>query len=95
MRPDRRTTLVVDAATARVVERQRYEDGDAARRTRAWMRWLHTGEAYGAVGQTVAMLVSAAGVVLVWTGLSLSLRRLRSRLARRGGGAAAPAGANG
>jgi hypothetical protein len=39
------------------------------------------------VGQTVAGIASAGGVVLVWTGIALSLRRLvawRHRRARAG-----------
>ncbi len=41
-------------------------------------RFAHTGELWGEGGQTVAMLGSFGGVVLVWTGASLSLRRVRS-----------------
>ena len=39
------------------------------------MRFAHTGEVLGIPGQTVAGLVSAGGVVLVWTGIALALRR--------------------
>jgi hypothetical protein len=45
------------------------------RRARSWLRFAHTGEVYGLFGQTVAGLVSAGGALLVWTGLSLALRR--------------------
>jgi uncharacterized iron-regulated membrane protein len=77
LRPDRRATVTLDLATAAVTKQQGYADLDAGRRARGWARFLHTGEAFGAAGQTVAMLVSLAGAGLVWTGLALALRRLR------------------
>lgn len=82
LRPDRRATVTLDAATGDVRKQQRYADLDAGRRARGWARFLHTGEAFGAPGQTVAMLVSLAGVGLVWTGLALALRRLRRQVGR-------------
>jgi uncharacterized iron-regulated membrane protein len=54
------------------------------RRVRSWMRFLHTGEALGLAGQTLAGLVSLGAVVLVYTGLALSVRRLGAYLGRRG-----------
>ena len=44
----------------------------------AFIRYGHTGEAWGVAGQTVAGLTSLGGVLLVWTGVTLSLRRWRS-----------------
>jgi uncharacterized iron-regulated membrane protein len=46
---------------------------------RQFMRWLHTGEIGGVVGQTIALLACAAACVLVWTGVALSLRRFNRR----------------
>lgn len=45
-------------------------------RARITIRFLHTGEVLGVLGQTLAGLGSLAGVFLVWTGLALSYRRL-------------------
>jgi hypothetical protein len=45
------------------------------RRARSFLRFAHTGEVGGLAGQTIAGLVSAAGAVLVYTGLALTLRR--------------------
>jgi uncharacterized iron-regulated membrane protein len=73
----------LDAESGAVKKVQRYSDGDAGRRVRSWMRYLHTGEVAGFWGQTVAGLASLAGVVLVWTGIALALRRLRSWTRRR------------
>jgi uncharacterized iron-regulated membrane protein len=45
-------------------------------RARRWIRLLHSGEALGWPGQLVAGISCLAGCVLVWTGISLALRRL-------------------
>ena len=71
-RPDLRTTLVMDRATATVVGE---ETPSRARTTLVWIRWLHTGEAFGFIGQTIAGIASLAGCFLVYTGWSLSWRR--------------------
>ena len=47
-----------------------------------WLRYLHTCEAYGIVGQTIAGLASFAGIIMVWTGFALALRRFQYWLAR-------------
>ena len=43
------------------------------------MRGLHTGEALGFAGQTVAGLASLGGCFLVWTGFAMAWRRFRYR----------------
>lgn len=45
-------------------------------RARSWLRFVHTGEQYGLVGQTLAGLASLAACFLVYTGLALAWRRL-------------------
>jgi uncharacterized iron-regulated membrane protein len=47
------------------------------------IRFLHTGEALGLAGQTVAGVVSLTSVVMVWTGLALAYRRLIAPLTNR------------
>lgn len=75
--------LTLDSTTGEVLEYKplaAYSKGD-----QAWdyMRFLHTGEVYGFIGQTVAGLASLAACVLVYTGLALAWRRLITpRLAR-------------
>ena len=86
-RVDQRTTLVMDRATATVV---REDAPGPASRARTWVRWLHTGEAFGFIGQTIAGIASLAGCFLVYTGWSLSWRRFlawrrRRRMAPRPG----------
>jgi uncharacterized iron-regulated membrane protein len=45
-------------------------------RARLWFRFIHTGEQYGVIGQTIAGLASLAACFLVYTGLALAWRRL-------------------
>lgn len=87
-RPDKRSQLMIDPNTAQVVEHKTYASQNAGQRARAWLRWIHTGEAGGILGQLIAMLVSAAAVVLVYTGIALALRRLNRFL--RGAPAPSP-----
>jgi uncharacterized iron-regulated membrane protein len=75
-RPDLRSTLVLDRQTAAVVRHETFDTFNAGRRARSWLRFIHTGEAGGFAGQTVAGIASAGGCVLVWTGIALALRRL-------------------
>jgi uncharacterized iron-regulated membrane protein len=58
---------------------RRYADLDATQRTKAWIRYVHTGEALGIVGQTIALLASFALLMLVWSGVTLSLLRFKPK----------------
>jgi uncharacterized iron-regulated membrane protein len=78
-----RSLLTLDAATAAVVKWEPTSDWSRGRRLRTWARFTHTGETGGAVGRLLAALASAGGMLLVWTGLSLALRRLRGARTRR------------
>jgi uncharacterized iron-regulated membrane protein len=53
------------------------------RRVRSISRFLHTGEVLGVPGQTIAGLATLGGVVLVWTGVALALRRAFAARRRR------------
>ena len=87
--PQKRRTLTFDRVTAVMVKHEGFENLSAGRRARSWLRFAHTGEFYGLTGQTVAGIASAGGAVLVFTGLSLALRRVASWMQRRRGSAAA------
>ena len=87
-RPDLRSQLLIDPKTARFVEHKTYAQQEGGQQARSWLRWIHTGEAGGITGQFVAMLASAAAVVLVYTGLALALRRFARSL--RGAPAPSP-----
>ena len=59
-----------------VVRSEGYSSYTRGRQWRTFLRFAHTGEFYGIVGQTIAGLVTLGSTVLVYTGLALSLRRL-------------------
>jgi uncharacterized iron-regulated membrane protein len=80
--PQLRSTLILDRS-ASVVRYETFASQGPGRRIRTLMRFAHTGEVLGVVGQTVAGLASAGAVVLVWTGIALALRRGRAWLSRR------------
>ena len=82
-RVDLRSTLTVDGNSGEVVSHEKFSDYNRGRQSRMWLRFLHTGESLGVAGQTIAGIASAGGAVLVWTGLSLALRRFRSWLESR------------
>jgi uncharacterized iron-regulated membrane protein len=74
-RPDLRRQVTVDLASSQILKNEGMEAQSPGRRVRTWLRWIHTGEAGGFAGQTVAGLASAAAAVLVWSGFALSWRR--------------------
>ncbi len=78
-RPDRRRQVTVDLASSQILKTEGMEAQSTGRRARTWLRWIHTGEAGGLAGQTIAGLASAAAAVLVWTGFALSFRRFLKR----------------
>lgn len=81
--PQRRHSLTLGAASGDVTAWQPFQSQTPGRRARSWVRFLHTGEALGWIGQTVAGIVSLTSVIMVWTGLALAWRRLIVPLFRR------------
>ena len=74
-RPDLRSQLTLDRRTADVVRWEPFSSYNSGRRLRSWFRFLHTGEAGGIAGETIASVASTGGAVLVWTGICLAIRR--------------------
>lgn len=81
--PDAVYNLKLDSATGGVVEWRSFADKTPGSRARNNVRFLHTGEVFGFIGQTVAGLASLAASIMVWTGLALAWRRLILPLIRR------------
>jgi uncharacterized iron-regulated membrane protein len=71
--------LTLHPFTGDVLRAEKYSDYNLGRQVRSWTRFLHTGEALGPVGQFVAGLASLGGVVLVYTGFALAIRRFLRR----------------
>jgi uncharacterized iron-regulated membrane protein len=74
--PQHRHTLELDARTGDVVASQPFSSLSPGRQARSFIRYLHTGEALGILGQTIAGIVSLTSIIMVWTGLALAYRRL-------------------
>ena len=76
--PSRSEDLLFDRATGELIERAGYPTFSRGFKIRRWLRFAHTGEVYGAIGQSIAGVVSLGVAVMVWTGLAMSWRRWAS-----------------
>jgi uncharacterized iron-regulated membrane protein len=81
--PHKRATLTLDRKTGDVAKWEPFSSFTAGRQLRSILRFTHTGEVGGFVGQTIAGIVSLGGAFLVWTGLALAWRRFRAWKTRR------------
>jgi uncharacterized iron-regulated membrane protein len=81
--PHKRATLILDRTTGETLKWETFASFTKGRQLRSFLRFAHTGEVAGIVGQTIAGIVSLGGVVLVWTGLALAWRRFRAWKERR------------
>jgi uncharacterized iron-regulated membrane protein len=68
--------LQLDSVDGSVANWSTFADKSPGTRTRNNIRFLHTGEVFGTLGQTIAGLASLAACLMVWTGLALAWRRL-------------------
>jgi uncharacterized iron-regulated membrane protein len=84
-RPDLRSQLTLDSASGEIVRWEPFSSYNRGRQLRAWARFSHTGEAGGLPGQTLAAMVSLGASLLVFTGLSLGVRRLLAWRGRAAG----------
>jgi uncharacterized iron-regulated membrane protein len=74
-RPDKRAQLLLRRGSGEAVRWEPFSNNSRGRRWRIWMRFAHTGEVAGPLGQAVAGIASLGGAFLVYTGISLALRR--------------------
>ena len=75
--PARQVQLTIEPTSGQILERRDHESLSPGRRLNRWLRYAHTGEIYGVVGQTVAGLAAAGAGGLAWTGLAMAWRRYR------------------
>jgi len=75
--------LFLDNDSGDVVKVKRGSDWSKGAQAWGVARFLHTGEYFGIIGQTIAGLTSLAACFLVYTGFTLSWRRLVSHRLRR------------
>jgi uncharacterized iron-regulated membrane protein len=79
--PHRRLRVTVSERGEVTEQIKPFGERSPGTRARLVIRFLHTGEVLGVIGQTLAGLGSIATLFLVWSGLALSYRRLvRPRL---------------
>ena len=81
--PQRRAQLTFERATGAIVSSEPFQSLSAGRRLRSILRFAHTGEVLGFAGQTIAGVASFGAVMLAYSGLALSLRRLAAWRRRR------------
>ena len=73
--PQKHHVLTLDVSGGEVIKWAPFTSQSAGAQARRWVRFLHTGEALGLTGQTIAGIASFAAILMVWTGLALALRR--------------------
>ena len=73
--PSESEDLLFDRATGELVGRGGYPTFSPGFKIRRWLRYAHTGEVYGVIGQSIAGAVSLGAGIMVWTGLAMSWRR--------------------
>lgn len=78
-----RSTLTLDAESGSIPKWEPYEQRNAGQQMRSWFRFTHTGESFGLIGQFVGFIACIGGAFLVFTGLSLAVRRLSHWKRRR------------
>jgi uncharacterized iron-regulated membrane protein len=76
--PEKVSQLVLHRPSGRILAVKNFSDQDMGSKLRAWTYSLHTGKEFGVIGQLIAALACLGAVFLVWTGLSLAVRRARS-----------------
>lgn len=77
-RPDLQAEMLFDGRTAALLSVTSFSSLSRGRQLRSFVKYIHTGEAGGLAGETLAGLTSLACCTLVWTGLSMALQRLRA-----------------
>lgn len=81
--PQKRAQLTLDRVSGETVRYEPFSKLSPGRKLRSVLRFAHTGEVGGLIGQTIAGIASAAGAVLVWTGFALAWRRFRAWKSRQ------------
>lgn len=74
--PAARSRLTLERKTGRVARWEPFESNTRGRQWRQYARYIHTGEVLGFPGEMVVFLACLGVMLMVWTGLSLTWRRL-------------------
>ena len=76
--PQKKLKVLLNTLTGEVLQQQKFEQLSTYSKLRSYIRFTHTGEAFGLFGQTIAGLASLLACLLVYTGAMLSWRRWRN-----------------
>ena len=74
-----RNQVDVNPISGKVMQTWGFMDRSPGVQARIWIRFLHTGEAFGMIGKVVATISTTLSLVLVYTGFALSWRRFFRR----------------
>ncbi len=77
--PEQAFQMAINRQSGNVEAVKRFSDNNTGRKLRAWARFLHTGEELGLIGQIIAAIACLGAILLVWTGISMALRRAFAR----------------
>lgn len=77
--PNPRSQLTLDSSSGEILKWEPHSGLGLGARLRAWIRPLHTGEAWGPPGQALMLLSAAGATLLVWTGFVMAWRRFVGR----------------
>lgn len=75
--PEKREQVVIDPTTLRVLHQESFAALSRGQQWRSWVRFVHTGEAGGWWGETLAVVTAGGAMVLSLTGVALALNRLQ------------------
>jgi uncharacterized iron-regulated membrane protein len=75
--PEKREQVLIDPTTLRVLHQEPFAALSRGQQWRSWVRFVHTGEAGGWWGETLAVLTASGAMVLSLTGVALALNRLQ------------------
>jgi uncharacterized iron-regulated membrane protein len=75
-RPDQTVEMVADRRTGAILKSNTFSSHSLGSKLRLFTRSIHTGSAGGLAGQTAVGITSLGCCLLVWTGLSMFMRRL-------------------
>jgi len=70
--------ITADNATGAIIKSTGFADLSPGRQIRYWTRYLHTGKAFGIMGQTLAAIGAISGLLLVYSGYKLSWYRFKA-----------------
>lgn len=69
------THLVLNAFTGDFIRSEQFTQLDPRRQTKIWIEYIHTGQAFGILGQCAMGMGTIGALYLVWTGFAMAWRR--------------------